>query len=164
MELFLRSVRGEGSAALMTLVMEVRDDVLRSLCFLFSTVLSLNSSISSILPGEYFGLLGEETTESRRLKVSRFIQRKQRIDDNNRTPRRKFEYGGLLEMDQSRVLTVLIPWIGRSQMTERCGECYFVKCLTSSNVLENRKSHNCIGRFSYGAIMVSYGDHIVSEN
>lgn len=46
LELFLLSVRGENSAALMTLVL---DDILRKLCLLFSWIPLFTSSFSSIL-------------------------------------------------------------------------------------------------------------------
>lgn len=46
LELFLLSVRGENSAALMTLVL---DDVLRKLCLLFSSIPLFTPSFSSIL-------------------------------------------------------------------------------------------------------------------
>lgn len=46
LELFLLSVRGENSAALMTLVL---DDILRKLCLLFSSTPLFSASFSSIL-------------------------------------------------------------------------------------------------------------------
>lgn len=54
LELFFLSVRGENSAALMTLVL---DDILRKLCLLFSSIPLFTPSFSSILTNLFLKLI-----------------------------------------------------------------------------------------------------------
>lgn len=66
-ESFLRSVCGEGSAALMTL--DVLDDILRSFCFFFTTVLPPTSSFSSILQeASFWDQLYRDVDMAKRIK------------------------------------------------------------------------------------------------
>lgn len=103
LELFLLSVRGENSAALMTLVL---DDVLRKLCLLFSSIPLFTSSFSSILPGLIYiprqnvRPNGEKQLTAHK-KTHPDMHKERRPITSKSFPHRMFEYGGLLEIDQS---------------------------------------------------------------
>lgn len=122
LELFLRSVCGESSAALMTLAMDVLDDVLRKLCFLFSAVSPRTSPFSYIFAWSYvlkstpqtrIPNLGNKKNSPGVWKQPRCVQRKRTIDDN------RAHYSGSLNMadywkwtNQERC-TAWRPWGGR---------------------------------------------------
>lgn len=107
LEVFLLSVRGENSAALMTLVL---DDILRRLSLLFSSIPLFTDSFSSIL-NEL--LVMNFLTETNRMVLCggkqllayknphTYVHKERRSMTTQSETRRKFEYGGLLEMDQS---------------------------------------------------------------
>lgn len=107
LEVFLRRVCGESSAALMTLVLE---DIRRNVRTLFSAAPPFTSSFSSILGDATFNSRfhrelfvakqpkGNIETKENWLGV---YKESRRSMTTARTRRRKFEYGGLLEIDQS---------------------------------------------------------------
>lgn len=113
LELFLRRVRGESSAALMTLVLE---DIRRNVRTLFSAAPPFISSFSSILVDATFNsrlhrelFMAEQSKGNVETKENwpGVYKESRGSMTTARTPRRKFEYGGLLEIDQSEEAAAL---------------------------------------------------------